>query len=101
MVYALLCFLRFIWIWKFVITEVTFIKQCRVCVQRGALYLTGGRTEKDRNLAIWDRGEGGIKSGQGKEIKVVTTLDEMFSFLVVFEALSLFLNVFLYFSSYS
>ena len=61
-----------------------------------ALYLTGGRREKDRNLAIWDREGGRIKSGQGEEIKVVTTLDEIFSFLCL-RCVAIFLHVFLYF----
>ena len=63
-----------------------------------ALYLTGGRREKDRNLAIWDREGGRIKSGQGEEIKVVTTLDEIFSFLCL-RRVAIFLHVFSLFPS--
>ena len=47
-------------IWKYVIAEVTFVQHSAVWC---ALWLTGGRTEKDRNLAILDRASG-IKSGK-------------------------------------
>ena len=50
-----LCFLSFITFGSLLLHKIHLSNNAE-CVQSGALYLTGGRTEKDRNLAIWDRG---------------------------------------------
>ena len=57
--YFILCFLRLV-SFESMLSQRLHLSST---VQSGALWLTGGRTEKDRNLAILDRASG-IKSGK-------------------------------------